>query len=534
VGGLLMSRRVALGAAVAAIALAGLLPILAMAVHSLTAEFDTGFAYYRGLFLSGRAWSLAGHSLALSSITTLLSVIVGVPLGIVLGKSDLPLRRLLLLTFTVPLVIPPYVLAVCWFDILGRGGVAGRWLSTAFAARSSEWLFGLGGCVLVLATTLLPIVVLLTVTQLGSVEASHEEAARLASSWPRVLWHITLPLIAPGVSLAAVLVFLLSLGEFGVPSFLRFEVFPVESFAQFSAFYNFDAATAAALPLGFVTFLILVLEALFLRSRSYALRQGRKAGPTMVIELGSRKALLLGLLSVFALVLVVLPLSVLVIRSMAPGAFTEAMNRAGESLIRSIVYAAAGATLLLVIGFLCGYLIQTRAVRFWRSLDLFTVFLFALPGPVIAVGLISLWNHRLTSFIYATPVIVLLGYLAQYTALTSRMTSSFLVHVPRSMEEAAQVAGAQWGRRLLQIVVPLVRRGLFASWLVGYVFCMRDTGMTMLVYPAGGDTLPVRTFTLMANGTQELIAALCILMVAAVLLPLAVLGLTYRSAPRTT
>lgn len=527
-----MTRRLVLGAAVAVVTLAGLLPILAMVARSLAVEWQTGFAYYRGLFSSGRAWSLAGHSLALSSITTLLTIVIGIPVGILLGKSDLPFRRLLLLTFTVPLVIPPYVLAVCWFNILGRGSLADRWLGSTLAAQASDWLFGLGGCVLVLATTLLPIVVLITVAQLGSVEASHEEAARLASGWPRVLWNITLPLIAPGLSLAAVIVFLLSLGEFGVPIFLRFEVFPVESFTQFSAFYNFDAATAAALPLGLVTFVVLFFEARLLRSRSYALRSGSDATRSSIIELGSWKTPFLILLGILALVLVVLPFSVLVVRSMAPGAFTEAMNRAGESLFRSILYATVGATALLITGFLCGYLIQRRALPFWRNLDLLTIFLFALPGPVMAVGLISLWNHKLTSFVYATPLILLLGYLAQYTALTSRMASSFLAHIPHSMEEAAQVAGAHWGRRLVGIVVPLVRRGLVAAWLVGYVFCLRDTGMTMLVYPAGHDTLPVRTFTLMANGSAELIAALSILMVTAALLPLILLGLTYRSASR--
>jgi ABC-type Fe3+ transport system permease subunit len=207
-GRILMTRKVVLGLAVAVVAVAGLLPILAMAGHSLSAEFRSGFIYYRALFSSGRAWSLAAHSLALSSLTTLLTLLVGVPVGIFLGKSDLPLRRLLLLILAIPLVIPPYVLAVCWSSILGRGGVAERWLGHTIAARGAEWLFGLGGCVLVLTTTLLPIVVLITATQLGSVEASHEEAARLVSRWPRVLWHITLPLIAPGLSLAAVLVIL--------------------------------------------------------------------------------------------------------------------------------------------------------------------------------------------------------------------------------------------------------------------------------------------------------------------------------------
>ena len=68
------------------------------------------------------------------------------------------------------------------------------------------------------------------------------------------------------------LVFLLSFGEFSVPNFLRYDVFPVESFTQFSAFYNFKAATATALPLAAVTLLLLFVEAAFLRERTYQLR----------------------------------------------------------------------------------------------------------------------------------------------------------------------------------------------------------------------------------------------------------------------
>ena len=97
------------------------------------------------------------------------------------------------------------------------------------------------------------------------------------------------------------------------------------------------------------------------------------------------------------------------------------------------------------------------------------------------------------------------------------------------MEEAAQVAGAGWFRRLVFIVAPLARRGLLAGWLVGYIFSLRDTGITMLVYPAGYETLPVRIFTLMANGSPRLIAALCMIMITATLLPVGILWMTPAS-----
>ena len=81
---------------------------------------------------------------------------------------------------------------------------------------------------------------------------------------------------------------------------------------------------------------------------------------------------------------------------------------------------------------------------------------------------------------------------------------------------------------LRHIVAPLAARGLIAVWIVSYVFCLRDLGISMVVYPPGSDTLPVRILTLMANGAPTLIAALCVILVAITLLPLAAAALWLR------
>src|SRR4029450_8599254 len=130
---------------------------------------------------------------------------------------------------------------------------------------------------------------------------------------------------------------------------------------------------------------------------------------------------------------------------------------------------------------------------------------------------------------YPTPLIILLGYLARYTALTGRVTVAGLALVPASMEEAAASAGAGWMRRMGLIVLPLLRHSLLSAWLIAYIFCLRDTGITMQVYPPGYDTLPVRIFTLMANGPPDLIAAACVLMIATTALPLIGVALGMRT-----
>jgi iron(III) transport system permease protein len=470
--------------------------------------------------------------MALSFLVTVLTTAVGLPLGIILGKTDLPFRRFFVVLFVIPLLIPPYITAVSWFDLLGSEGLLAQLLGTSTTRATAHFLFGLPGCVAVLFSTFLPIPMLLTIIFLRTINPRLEEAGILVSGWRGVMKGITIPLILPGVLLATMLVFLLSFGEFGVPNFLRYDVFPVESFTQFSAFYNFEAATAAAVPLAAVTLIILLAEAVFLRERTYQLRPSPEAKHLPLMELTAHRKWLLVLVTISGFVIVIVPIIVLIIQSAGVDAYVEALNRAGDSLQRSLTYAVIGATFLTFLGFFTGYLIQTKALRCWRFMDSLTIFLFALPSTVIGIGLISMWNTPWTNFIYSTPLIIILGYLAKYTALTSRISVTQLAQIPPSMEEAAQVGGAGWFRRVAFIVAPLARRGLLAGWLVGYIFLLRDTEITMLVYPAGHDTLPVRILTLMANGSPKLIAALCMVMITATLMPPGILWMISKVTAR--
>jgi iron(III) transport system permease protein len=520
-----MARRIFLTFVVILLLTIGMLPVLSMLIKSVMVDGHFNPTAYGGLLASAHQWTLMGHSMALSSLVTVLTVAVGMPLGVLLGKTDLPFRGFFTVLFVIPLLIPPYIIAVSWFDLLGRGGLLGHLFGISATRATARLLFGLPGCAFVLFSIFLPIPMLLTMIFLRTINPRLEEAGRLVSNWWWIMKGITIPLILPGILLSAMLVFLLSFGEFSVPNFLRYDVFPVESFTQFSAFYNFKAATAAAVPLAAVTVILLLVEAVFLRERTYQPRPSPGLDRLALIRLGAWRNGLLVSVAITGFIIVIVPILVLVIQSAGIDAYLQALERAGASLLRSLIYAVIGASLLTVLGFFTGYLIQTRGLRCWRSVDSLTLFLFALPGTVIGIGLISLWNRPWTNFIYSTPLIIILGYLAKYTALTSRISVTQLAQIPPSMEEAAQVAGAGWFRRMTFIVAPLARRGLMAGWLVGYIFSLRDIGITMLVYPAGQETLPVRISTLMANGSPQLIAALSMVMITATLLPAGVMWL---------
>src|SRR5205823_3511764 len=232
--------------------------------------------HYRELISAARFWPLFGNSVRLALATTTVCGLIGVPAGILFAKSDLPLRSGLMWLLTVPFVLPPYFIALGWSRVVARVG-----------ATTAEWLFGFGGCVLVLSSVFLPIIMLLTFASVSNVDGRLEEAGRLAFGWPAVLRRITLPLSAPGIAFSLVLVFLLAIGELSVPSFLRYPVLPVLSFTQFAASYNFGAATAAAVPLAVIAFVGVLVESVFLRDRDYRFQS---TGHTLFISLSRKRS----------------------------------------------------------------------------------------------------------------------------------------------------------------------------------------------------------------------------------------------------
>jgi iron(III) transport system permease protein len=389
--------------------------------------------------------------------------------------------------------------------------------------------FGLPGCAFVLATAFTPIAMLLTIAFLRTVNPRLEYAGRLVSGWPSILLRITLPLMIPAISFAAILIFLLSIGEIGVPMYLRFPVYPVETLTQFAAFYDFRAANVAASPMFLLTLIILGLQS-GLHKRLLHLSRRTPSADMALIALGRWRVPTLALLLALAIILVVLPIGALVVQSHSLETYRAALARAGESVLRSVAFAAIAATLLTVFGFFWGYLAERRTLSIWWFNEWLALLLLALPGSVVGIGLIGLWNHPATSFIYASPAILILGYLAQYAVLPMRTLSASIAAVPRSLEEAAWLSGAGWPATLRHIVAPLAGRGLLAAWLISYVFCVRDVAISIVVYPPGYDTLPVRILTLMANGAPSLISALCIILTAITILPLGAAGLWVKFA----
>jgi iron(III) transport system permease protein len=518
-----LQKQLILFAAIALIVIAGAAPLVAMLANSVIVDgtFSTS-AYTKVFGTSARYVGPLARTLLLAGIVSLISGCLGTLLGLLLGKTDLPARRLWIALLAVPLCVPPYVLAVGWSSLLAS--VA----SPAFTA----WFQGLPGCVWTMTSALTPLVMIVTIVALRGIDPRVEEAGRVSAPWLHVLRHITLPLAWPVLAFVGLIVFLLVAGEVGVPLLLHYSVYPAVTLTQFAAFYDFAAASASAVPLLAVALLFVIVEQRVLAGRAPRLSAVTPGQAQLRIHLHDWGIPLAFIAGSVVVLLGVPPVLALLQSSFSPFGYARAWTAVGNSLLRSLMYAAAGATALAAVGFACGYVIERRAAPWWRAADMLTLALFTVPGTVIGIGLIAMWNHAVTAFLYASGLTVVIAYIAQYNALTTRVAAGALAQVPTSREDAARMVGAPWLHRIRYIVIPAMWPALAVAWLIAFIFCLRDLGASQLVYPPGAEPFTVRIFTLMANGSPSVIAAACVMLIGINMAMLAALAVAIHRLSR--
>ena len=493
-------QRLALGVAAAALLVLGAAPLVA-----LLAEIAAGWDQALAALGTARPLALLLRSLALALAVTALSLAGGVPLGVLVGRTDARGRGLALLLHAFPVFLPPFLLALGWFQLLGARGLVG-------SAVTSGLLFSEAGVVFVLAATFTPIATILVALGLQAVDPGLEEAARVTARPLRVVTRILVPIAAPAIALAALIIFSLALSELGVPMFLRVDTFPAAVFARLGGVdYAPGEAIALVLPLVPVALALLAFERRFVGTRCFAVL-GLRSGARERLPLGRWRGAASATLWLVA-TLSVMPVAPLAWRAASGGGFAEVGSWLGRAPWNSLWTGAAAATLIVAIGLVVGHGVA-RGAAGTRGLDTLCVLSFVAPAAVLGVGLIAVWNRPALRWVYGTAGILVVGYAARYAVIGVRTIGSLVAQTPVHVEEAAAAVGAGFGRRLFRILLPLHARGVGFAWLLALVFCLRDLELAVLYYPAGGEPLTVRIFTLEANGPEPVVAALAVVHVA--------------------
>ncbi len=482
--------------------------------------------YFGSIGFDLRQIILLKNSLMVAFGSSIVALALGLPLAFFLGRAAIPGKTFFSWAYLIPLLIPPYIQTIVWINLLGEGGFLNSLLSCGGLSP-----YGIGGCIMVLGFSYFPLITLLVLSGLTSVDRRLEEAARLTHPWKSVLSRITWPLIRPQALGGFLLVFIFAISNYAVPSLLRVNTYPVEIFIQFGAFYDYGAAFAGMIPLIVISLVLLLLHRVIMGQRSYVVIGGR-ARKTEILK--SRRLSIIGL--VFSSLLIgiagIIPVFSLIMRAGSPHTFLAAFRTSGGTILFTFLLAAGSSLIIALLASLMGRVI-VRGRGMIKHLTNSGSFLpFAIPPTIFGVALIMTWNRPFTQFIYTSLLILVIAFIARFVAFSIRvMVAQFRQLDPNLAAAASLIPVSRW-KRWIHIEFPLILPGFLVAWLVGFVLCMRELGATLLVIPPGRETLTLRIYNLMHYGAGNLVSALSVIVIVISLIPVLIVVYGMRRKAR--
>ncbi len=475
---------------------------------------DFTLAHYISAYADPLTYQLLFNSFIFAGGSALLATALAATLAWISIRTNAPGRRLFELISIVPNIFPPVMLAVSWTVLLSpRTGLINRLFMQIFDLSEAPLnLYSLWGMIYVEALITVPLAFLMVSASLYSMDPALEESARVAgSSNAQIAWRITLPIVRPALLASAMLNFVRAIESFDTPAIIalpaRIEVFTTkiyrEAIGAFPPNQNLAAAYAVSL-LAVTMVFVYFYRRLTARSERYVTVTGRGYRP-MIIDLGKWRYAASAIASVILILIVVLPFLVLIYVSFityihVPGAKTWELltldnywsnltdARTYRALKNSLFLAVVGATLCMLLAAITAW-VTTKTKAAGRGLiEALTFIPWAFPGTALAIGL--LWTYVYVPLpIYGTLWILLIGYITRFLPYGLRTMTSTIVQLHDDLQQASMVCGASFLTTFRRILLPLLRPGFIAGWIILATIYLREFSTSIFLYSPGAEPL---------------------------------------------
>jgi iron(III) transport system permease protein len=527
--------RFAAVAAVALLAVPALLPLLSAAA-AWTAPAGEVWQHQLAHVLP----RVAANTALLLALVGVATAVLGTGLAWLVAGHDFPGRGVFAWALLLPLAVPGYVLAVVFAGALDFAGPLQGWLrESVHAGLRLPPIRSLGGAALVLSLCLYPYVYLLARVAFETDGARTLEAAQTLGLDRRAAFRrALLPLARPAIAAGVGLVCMETLADFGVVAALNVDTFTTAIYRAWFGMYSVAAALQMAAVLA-----LLALAGVWLERRLRGGRGFAGQGPSGALQRVRLTGLRAALASLAAATVIgiafALPMAQLLAWAVKHAA-SDLDARYWAFAGRSVAIAASGALVVVTAALVHGYALRTERRPWLHGLGRLATVGYAIPGTVLAVGLFApvaalngwLQDRLDVAFGVAAPQLFLQGtlltmfvaYLARFLAVGSGPVESGLERIHRNLDEAALLLGARGTARLRRLHLPLLRGSLLAAAVLVFVDLMKELPITLMTRPFGFETLAVRVFEMTAEGEWERAALPSVLIVAAGVLPVALLA----------
>jgi len=484
---------------------------------------------------SATTWSATRHSLATALGGTVLALVVGGMVALVVSLTDIRARNAFVFCFVLPMMIAPQVVALSWLQLFGPSSPLLKTIGLAPALGSRNPLYSPEGIILVLGVQYAPLVFLTLRAGLRSMPQEMIEAGLAGGGGPlRVLRTIVLPLMTPPLLAGVALCFVSCLGNFGIPAVLgipgNYIVLPTLIYQRLAGLGPSALSDVAVLSvlIGTIALAGIVAQDMLLRRRDF--RTTSAAATARAFELGRWRVPVEVALWTLAGLVLAAPLLALVLTSLVPAvgvALTSASATlenyrfvlfehaaARRAFRNSFGLSASAAIVIVLIVVPLAYFLVWRRNRGLRVVGLLTEITYAVPGVVLAIAAILVFLKPLPLLgisLYNTIWIILFCYLGRFLVLGLRPVASGYHQLDRTLEEAAQIAGARLMRRMRTVIAPLVAPAATAGALLIFLTAFNELTVSALLWSTGSETLGVVFFSFQQGGDSTYASALGVL-----------------------
>lgn len=466
--------------------------------------------------------------------------VIGTSLAWLTAMCDFPGRRIFDWALLLPLAIPAYVLAFVAVGFLDYAGPLQSWMREVFG--SSRWfppVRSTGGVIVVLSLALYPYVYLLARGAfLTQGRRAMEAAQTLGYSRTTAAWRVALPLARPWIAAGIALICMETLADFGAVSVFNYNTFTTAIYRAWLGMFSVRAALQLAAILMLFVLVVFVIER---RSRAGAhfasSRDLSREAPRVQLR-GVARAFAAGYAGLIFALAFALPILQLIWWTIDRAAI-DMDSRYWGFIGRSLLLAGSAAVVIVAAGLSLAYVLRRQPTYFLRSVVRVATMGYAVPGTVLAVGILvplvvlnnalqgalhSLFGASAPSLLlHSTLLAVLLAYLARFLAVGFNPVESGLQRVTQNIDEAAISLGVAGLGLIRKVHIPLLRTSLATAATLVFVDVMKEMPITLITRPTGWDTLAVRVWEMTSEGEWERAALPAVAIVLVGLIPAAML-----------
>ena len=516
--------------------------------------------YYWKYILTGKlASAVLWGPLKNSFICGFFTVLVSVPLGSVLAwlmiRTDLPGKKILGLLVTVPYMIPSWTKALAWLAMFRNSTSGANGFLAGLGIPVPDWLaYGPIAIVLCMSMHYYAFSYIMVSGALRSINSELEEMGEIqGASKAQILRHITLPLILPSVLSATVMTISKSIGTYGVPANLGNRIGYYTLATKMRTFI--DQGPQAV---GYAMSIVLVLLAaliIFSNQRivgvrkSYATVSG-KGGRATLMQLGKAKKPLMLFLMVFLFLAMVVPFFVLIMETFQittgagygpdnltlynwigkegeidkytnyvgifrnPNFFSAFWNTIRLTLIASILTAICGQFL--------GYISSRGRGKWYGDLTEQMVFVpYLMSGIAFSTMYFSMFSRPhlggLMPSLYGTFTLIVLTSVVKHFPFASKSGTANMLSISVELEEAADIAGASFWKRMSSIIVPLAKNGFISGFMLTFISIAKELDLIIIMMTPTTQTMSYLAFTYSQDGYNQMSDAVSVCVLAFIL-----------------